>query len=461
VCAEVDGLRAALDLYDRAVEEPIDGRLRARVMLHRCDSLWSMFRYDDAIAVAEEAIVLGRDLHDQGVLAQALAILGDARVNRGEAAGEALVAEAVELERAGAEMPLGWSPREVASRVALTLGGDVDQAYSLLRELVDEARLELSPALVPLLYSLCETEFRRGDAEASEALATEGLALAEQTGREAQRAAFLAALGAIAAVRGDLEKARAHAERAYELGLATGKPMGDHAIASVARLELLLGNVREAADSLEGVLEERVRRGDVVVTAIVSALAEARVAMGDVDGAKRLLDEHPPVLQFAGWESFRARSAGIVAAAAKDRATAVSELARAVDVSRLPDAAVFTRALALLAYGSFLRRDRRKAPARKALEEAAWLFERLDATPWLDETKRELASLGGRQQRPSGLTATEQRIAELVARGRPNADVARELFVSPKTVEWNLSKIYKKLGVRGRAELAAKLARRA
>jgi len=56
------------------------------------------------------------------------------------------------------------------------------------------------------------------------------------------------------------------------------------------------------------------------------------------------------------------------------------------------------------------------------------------------------------------LTPTEARIAELVAAGRSNAEVARELFISPKTVEWNLSKIYKKLHVRSRSELAAKFA---
>ena len=62
---------------------------------------------------------------------------------------------------------------------------------------------------------------------------------------------------------------------------------------------------------------------------------------------------------------------------------------------------------------------------------------------------------------PGKLTPTELRIAQLVARGRSNHEVARELFISPKTVEWNLSKVYRKLMVRSRTELAAKLTRRA
>ena len=65
-----------------------------------------------------------------------------------------------------------------------------------------------------------------------------------------------------------------------------------------------------------------------------------------------------------------------------------------------------------------------------------------------------------RQARPGALTATEQRVAELAASGRSNHEIARSLFMSPKTVEWNLSKVYRKLRVHSRTELTAKLAAR-
>ena len=80
---------------------------------------------------------------------------------------------------------------------------------------------------------------------------------------------------------------------------------------------------------------------------------------------------------------------------------------------------------------------------------------------WAERAQAELAQLGGRTVQTGSLTATEARIATLVARGRSNAEVANELFISRKTVEWNLSKIYKKLHVRSRTELAAKLSGRA
>jgi DNA-binding CsgD family transcriptional regulator len=122
----------------------------------------------------------------------------------------------------------------------------------------------------------------------------------------------------------------------------------------------------------------------------------------------------------------------------------------------LPDA--FERARTLYAYGAYLRRRRRKAAAREVLDEAASLFRQLGARAWSARADEELARIGGRAATRSTLTPTERRIAERVASGRTNVEVARELFVSPKTVEWNLSKIYRKLMVRSRAELAAKLA---
>jgi DNA-binding CsgD family transcriptional regulator len=121
----------------------------------------------------------------------------------------------------------------------------------------------------------------------------------------------------------------------------------------------------------------------------------------------------------------------------------------------------FERARTLLAYGSVQRRRRRRERARQLLAEALAIFDRLGSGAWAERVRAELSQLGGRQARTGGLTPTERQIAALVARGHSNAQVARELFISPKTVEWNLSKIYRKLHVRSRTELADKLSRSA
>jgi DNA-binding CsgD family transcriptional regulator len=108
----------------------------------------------------------------------------------------------------------------------------------------------------------------------------------------------------------------------------------------------------------------------------------------------------------------------------------------------------------LLALGSVYRRARRKRDARAALEEAVVLFEALPVPLWAERARREAARIGGRVPAGDVLTETERRIAGLVAEGRSNGEIAKALFLSRKTVEWNLSNVYRKLGVRSRAELA-------
>ncbi len=110
----------------------------------------------------------------------------------------------------------------------------------------------------------------------------------------------------------------------------------------------------------------------------------------------------------------------------------------------------------LLALGTVRRRAAKKRAARETLERALELFEALGARVWADRARRELARIGGRTASRRALSGTESEIAELVADGRSNHEVAQALHLSPKTVEWNLSKIYRKLGVRSRAELAAR-----
>jgi DNA-binding CsgD family transcriptional regulator len=108
-----------------------------------------------------------------------------------------------------------------------------------------------------------------------------------------------------------------------------------------------------------------------------------------------------------------------------------------------------------------LRRHKHKAAAKAALQQALSIFERLGAPLWIEATSAELGRVGLRPAAPvdvRGITAVEARVAELVAAGRSNREVAGELFMSPKTVEAHLSRIYRKLGVRSRAELAHKLA---
>lgn len=120
----------------------------------------------------------------------------------------------------------------------------------------------------------------------------------------------------------------------------------------------------------------------------------------------------------------------------------------------------FERARTLLVRGQLHRRARQKQAARESLEEALAMFEQLDARLWSQATRADLRRIVHRSP-PGQLTATEQQVAELAGSGRTNREIAGALFISPQTVEANLARIYRKLGIHSRAELGRTMAEKA
>jgi DNA-binding NarL/FixJ family response regulator len=112
----------------------------------------------------------------------------------------------------------------------------------------------------------------------------------------------------------------------------------------------------------------------------------------------------------------------------------------------------------MLSLGVIQRRFKKRGAARSSLEHAAVLFEKCGATGWRDQALEELKRVSGRRARPDDeLTPTERRVVNLAATGVSNRDIARQLFLTVKTVEGNLSRAYAKLGVRSRGELVRRL----
>jgi DNA-binding NarL/FixJ family response regulator len=135
-------------------------------------------------------------------------------------------------------------------------------------------------------------------------------------------------------------------------------------------------------------------------------------------------------------------------------------------VSRLGQTRVVPHlARAHLLYGEWLRREKRRIDARTQLRTAREMFAAMGAEGFAGRAERELAATGERVRRRDvrpvvELTAQETQIARLVADGRSNPDVAAELFISPRTVEYHLSKIFSKLDITARGQLARALAAR-
>ena len=148
-----------------------------------------------------------------------------------------------------------------------------------------------------------------------------------------------------------------------------------------------------------------------------------------------------------------ARCRGLLAAEAGDHEEAFAQFDSALERHELLGER-FEWARTQLLYGVALRRAKRKRAARQALVDAELVFEALGAVIWADRTRRELKRISGASPRSSALTETERRVAELATAGRSNKQIAAELHITVRTVESNLTRIYRKLGVSSRGQLA-------
>jgi DNA-binding CsgD family transcriptional regulator len=186
--------------------------------------------------------------------------------------------------------------------------------------------------------------------------------------------------------------------------------------------------------------------------------AEALVEVGRIDEATELLNRWEEAASRVGrvWALARvARGRALVAAARGDVVEAQTLLERLLEkYADVEDP--FGRARALLALGVVRRRARQKRAARDAIEAAVAAFEEMGAAGWAAKARAELGRIGGRT-REEGLSPAEQRVAELVAEGRTNREVAEALVLGERTVETHLTHIYAKLGVRSRTEMALTL----
>jgi DNA-binding CsgD family transcriptional regulator len=267
----------------------------------------------------------------------------------------------------------------------------------------------------------------------------------------------------VAALKGEIKTARSAADR----GLSRCLSNEDLLDASCHRwvlgfLELSLSDPSAAMRHFEPVIEYLHALGSAepgIIPCVPDAI-EALVALGDLGYAKALLEEHELKArnQDRPWAlATAARCRGLVAAAGGDLTAAIEALDRALghheDLSQ-----PFDLGRTLLAAGQVNRRGKRKRAARLAFQHALDLFEEVGAPLWTAKARAGLSRTGARMAEPASLSPTERRIADLVAQGKTNREVADALFISVKTVEANLSRVYHKLGVRSRTELTRRIA---
>ena len=185
-------------------------------------------------------------------------------------------------------------------------------------------------------------------------------------------------------------------------------------------------------------------------------LVEILIRLGDGKAAAGLAAPYSERAAAKGQPWSRARAARCAGLLAPDDALDAPFLEAIELHGQTPDA--FEQARTQLIYGARLRRARQRVRAREQLREALTKFERLGATPWIEQASTELAATGATARRrdvstADQLTPQELQVALLLARGLTTRAAAGQLFLSPKTVEYHLRHVYQKLGIRSRAEL--------
>jgi DNA-binding CsgD family transcriptional regulator len=275
---------------------------------------------------------------------------------------------------------------------------------------------------------------------------------------EAHAHAFAALLDAHV---GDEERCRAHVAAAREASGGAGYCLVIQWISiALGLLELPLGNMAEVDRELEFVTRH-FENHDIVEPIHLTVLPdkiEALVALGDHERAERLTD----LLRRSGAHHHRPaavaaaeRSLAVVLAARGDLAGAHDAVQRALvhyEIAPLP----LEIARTLIVKGQLERRRKQRGAAAASLQQALATCEQIGATLWAAFARAELARTGNVRTEDE-LTPSEARVAELAAGGLTNREIATAAFMSQKTVEANLSRIYRKLGIRSRAELGVRL----
>jgi DNA-binding CsgD family transcriptional regulator len=436
---------------DLALENADDAVTRARVLVQRTafEVRGMLSRTEEAAAWAQEALELAAG--DPMVQRLALYELAWTRIERNLPVDDLL---AIETDLPGNSPSFAFAVDRAAAIREMWRGelAEARRRYDAMATLC-EARGEEEATQV-LLTQRCELELRAGRWDEVERLLT---AMGGVTQYQAGALSDPRFGAAVAAGRGDGARTRACADEADACG-------GDPDVLRWPRFEiarvrglvaLLEGDSAAAVALLEPVWDHLRRAGftDPGAFPLAPDLAEALVATGrrdtaaEVAAALEAVDDHPWALA----ASLRAR--GHLA----DPGDAVALFDEAAERYGALGWA-FDRARCLTYAGAARRALRRVREAREHLEEAVAAFDALGSPGWSRWAGAELGRLGGRRAAGSRLTDAEDQVARLVAAGRRNREVAAELFISISTVEATLTRVYAKLGVRSRAELAGRLA---
>jgi ATP/maltotriose-dependent transcriptional regulator MalT len=306
-------------------------------------------------------------------------------------------------------------------------------------------------------------EIWRGHFAAAALIAEDTMQLAQQLGGDLPlsvaltfRAVSGAYLGRVDGARADVDEARAAIAR------CGSKRLGEWPATALGFLEVSLGNYDAALDAVAPLVAKVQMESDcteIIAASFIPDAIEAMVALGRLEPAEQLVSallRNGERLQRDWMLAVGGRGRGMLLAARGDTSAAVEAVEQAIfahDRLAMP----FERARTQLVLGQLQRRKRLKDASAVIFSDALQTFEQLETPLWADRARAELGRVNVDARRTVGLSSSERQVAELAASGMTNRNIAAAMYISPKTVESNLSRIYAKLGIRSRAELGQRI----
>jgi DNA-binding CsgD family transcriptional regulator len=422
-------------------------------------------RLDEAVEHADLAARLALELGDDALAAEALGSKLLPETLLGRTTAQETLGRALALQDAASDRRVLGQPLWMAS-VYWWWTDSLERARDANRDALRRARDlgdESSAPYVLLLTAMIEAIL--GELDAARRSALEGQELARQSGQRMPLAYNLAIEGLVEAQRGQPGAARSAAARALELVPETaGRPAELVARSGLGHLALALEDPAAADDALRPIVEfARIQGfGEPGALRFVVDQIEALIQLGRRDDAIELLgwyEEDSRRLERASALANVMRCRGLLLAQAGELDAAFAAYEEALDWHAKVELPL-DHGRTLLALGVALRRAKHRREARETLEGALAIFERIGAALWAERARGELKRISGRAATPGALTPAEERVAVLVCEGKTNREVAAALFLSDRTVEGHLSRVFGKLGIKHRTELGPALAAR-
>ena len=339
--------------------------------------------------------------------------------------------------------------------------------YHLTTLLQAARRLASPPILAFALAISAEIGWWSGQWTTAYADATEALQWATENGQPGLVGYSLSMLARIEAARGEREACQARVDQVRREVEAQGvgsMPLYNYAALGLAALSA--GDLSDAAVKLQQAWDLSGRQGmqNPNVVPLAGDVAEALARIDERDRCTQILnwlDERAEATGLAYPRAVGCRARGILTTDPDEAQRLFAESLAALDKV---GPVAFEQARTLLCSGEAMRRNRRPVAAREPLHDALILFDSLGARPWAARARAELAASGVKDRRVTMTTAgpksleelspQELQVARIAGRGQNNIEVAAALFVSRKTVEAHLTRVYRKLGIRSRTELA-------